>query len=396
MNTPSVPGRLLWPACALLLAAAPATAQPVSGPPAASAGALAAPVPTTEAPVAPPETVRGFVAVEFVDARGYPVRPGDFRATTVQNYIGAVTLHLGPAWTAAAAAQRSYYSDPTFHDATSGSVALVGVLGSARARWQLAHESSVTELPLSETASQVRERTHRSTLDGDFETDSPWRISFQAAQQVRFAEFAPTVREWSAQTHFGYRLSPHWEIGPALLTSFAEITPGADLGAWSPQLALKWTPRSTVQFALQGGPDYRAFHGAATTRFHRTVYGAQLDWRPRSTVEWRLHVNRELGVSYFTDLFTLRRGEGFEWRQQLNATLRAYLCHERHRTDYLRPDSDLSERIDHSRTSIAGLAWLPRRHTTVELFYRRTANESTAPGHSFVSEQWSLRLTCTL
>lgn len=384
----------------LLCAAAPGHAQPVSGPPLASAGELVAPpakAPAAEELPAPVEpAVRGFVAFEWLDARGVPVRPGDFHATTVQNYLGALTLHLGPHWTGAVAAQRSFYSDPAFQDASAWSAALLGTLGTPSARWQVGHETSVAERPLTETATQVRERTHRTSLAGVLDTGTPWIVTVRAAQQLRFAALAPSTREWPAELHLGYRLSPAWELGPVLRASFAEVTPGADLGSWSPQLALVWTPAATARLTIEGGPDHRRFYGATTTRFRRSVYGAQLDWRPRRTTEWRLHANRELGVSYFTDLATLRRGEGFEWRQQLNATLRVSACHERHRTDYLGPGIPGSARVDHSRISIAAFAAQLRRHLTLELAYRRTANDSTAPGYAFVSEQWSLRLTCLL
>lgn len=403
MNFP-LPGasrRLASLACALLLgAASPSRAQPVAGPPVTSAGELVAPraaPPTTEEPITPAApAARGFVAFEWLDARGVPVRPGEFRDTTVQNYLGAVTLHFGPRWTGAVAAQRSFYSDPSFQDASAWSAALLGNLGTPTAHWQFSHESSVADRPLTETATQVRERTHHTALAGVFDTDTPWILTVRAAQRLRFAELAPSAREWPAEVRLGYRLSSAWEFGPLLRASFAEVTPGADLGAWSPQLALVWTPAATARLTLEGGPDHRLFYGAETTRFRRSVYGARFDWRPRRTTEWRLHANRELGVSYFTDLATLRRGEGFEWRQQLNATLRVSACHERHRTDYLAPGAPGSARADHSRISIATLALLLRRHTTLELAYRRTTNDSTAAGYSFVSEQWSLRLTSTL
>lgn len=347
-----------------------------------------------EAPPRPatPPAFQPYAAFEWIDVNDLPLRPGDQRDTRIEHYTAGFELTLGRHWAAGASVQRTIYSDPQFRDTTDWAAALRGA--TTHRDWELRfnHESRATEVPLVDTAGQTRQRQHDTLLGVRRALTPQFLADLTLEQRLRFAGDSPSAREWPAALRLLYRRSDALEFGPALIGGFTRISPGADLLQVAPQLQVEWSPRSVLHLSAAAGIDCRTAYAATSTRWHRTIHRARLDYRPAAATSLILSHDRLLGLSYFTNQVTLNTRTALEWRQRWRGRTELVLGHDRQRVHYLQSSSRLELRSDRRRTTTLGLSTTLRQRTLLALTWQHSRNDSSLPGYGFSSDSLALLL----
>jgi hypothetical protein len=339
-----------------------------------------------------PFVFRPHLVYRYLYGDGLQSSPGVNATTSINSVAPGLAVDIGKVWSMDYTPTWTYYSNNQFSDTVDHFARLAGITAYDEWGFQLAQSYEHSSAPRVETGGQTKQDIFSSTATVTYQLGSRMLISEAIDYNVRLAEDFPDSREWLSTSALHYQFFSGFDTSVNVEFGRVNMSEGADMRLFRPQLEIAWQPSNKISLHLQGGLENRKFEGNPDNLYN-PILSASLAYTPFSTTKVSLAVGHTVSASYFENQVT----ENTNWSVGFS---QRFLERFQFSADFLHQDSDYvstlnnvsATREDSFDSFDARLTTQVLRRFSVAVFYLQNHNSSNAAGFSFTSNQVGFEL----
>ena len=333
-------------------------------------------------------TLRPHPDYNFLYANGILAAPGQRVNTVIQQISPGARLDVGDYWILDYTPTWVDYSSKSFQNTFNQSARLTG--GTSIGSWVLGLSQSYTksDVPQVETATQTRQETYNTALNGTYTINSKMSLNLSANQNFLFADQFQSYREWSTLDWLNYQFWARFSVALGVGLGYDDVDVGPDMLFEQYQARVQWRATDKISFQFNGGLEDRQFLTNSVSDALNPVFGGGIQYQLFKHTQISLNAERTVAVSELQSEVTESIGVNGDVNQRLLGRLFLDLGGGYQDTKYVSSVNGApSNRTDdyyyfNTRLSTAFL-----KRGTVAVFYQLNSDSSTQSGFSFTSHQ---------
>ena len=332
-----------------------------------------------------PFNFRPHFGYQFLSGTGIQSTPSIQGDTDIHTITPGMLLEYGTHWALDYTPTLVYYSNNRFHDTVGQSVRLSG--RTQYEDWQFGLEQSYdnSEQILAETGSQTQQESFNTTLTASRVLNDKMSADFTFSQKVQDTDGFQSSMDWSLSSFLNYQFWERLTVSGGAVFGYVNLDLGADQTYQDLQGRINWRITDKIGVSANVGGEAREFAGGDT--LFSPVYGASLQYQPRSRTQFSFGVNSSVQPSLFQGQVTESTGLNASLTQQLFKKFSLMLSASYNVTDYTTP-SGTSNRRDENNAYSARLSHPIFKRGTISAIYQFSDNHSSANGFSYRSNQF--------
>lgn len=337
-------------------------------------------------------TVRPSLRYLYLYGDGMLSRPGIEENSSIHALSPAVAVGVGEVWTFSYAPIWTLYSNDAFNDTLNHRAVLRGQTSYQAWRFGASQGYSRNRSPLAETGGQTRVERFLTQLEAAYELNSRTRLRAQIEQNLRDAETASHLREWSASLWAYRQTGPAMTVGAGITGGYLDIEDQSNMsyGRLQGQLALDVSEK--VSWTIHAGYERRSFLYNDAESMDKPLLGTSLIYRPVPTTMLSLDYDRSVGNSVFQNRVNESDTFGVRLNQRLLARFNLSASYTRREMDFVVNEFTPVPRDDRVDTLTVSLGTPLMRRLTGSVLYRYTKNDTNRPEFAYESDQYGVEL----
>ncbi len=333
-------------------------------------------------------TLRPHPFYQFLYADGIQSSTNTVANTTIQTVSPGALLQMGNHWSLDYSPLWTIYSNNQFSD-TFGQVAkLVG--GTAYEDWVLGLVQTYadTSTPSVITATQTRQKTYATALNGSYTMNSKMSLDLGLNQNIVSADQFSSYREWSTMDWVNYQFYPRLNAALGAGGGYDNEQSGPDMTFEQFQGRVNWRATDKISLQFHGGVDIRQFLSGGAPPLVNPVFDATIQYLPFDHTKISVSGQRTVAASYLQDQVTENTGVTADLNQRLLGRFFLDLNGGYQLVKYVSSVSSAgSNREDDYYFLNAQLGRTFLKRGTIAVIYQISRDDSSQPGYSFTSHQ---------
>lgn len=337
-------------------------------------------------------TIRPGLRYLYLYGDGMLSRPGVEENSSIHAISPTVAVGVGDVWTFSYAPVWTIYSNDRFSDTLNHRAMLRGQTEYQAWRFGASQGYTRTNNPLAETGSQTEIERFNTKLDADYELNSRTRIRGQVEQNIRSADTASDLREWTAATWIYYQTGPAMSVGAGITGGYLDIEDQSNMSYGRLQGQLSLDVSEKVTWSIRGGVERRAFLYSDADTINKPLLGTSLVYRPVPTTLLSLDYDKSVGNSIYQNRVTETDTVGIRLNQRLLQRFNLSVAYTRREMDFVVNELNAIQRDDRIDTFTASLGTQVLRRVSASVLYRYTQNDTNVPEFAYESNQVGVEL----
>jgi len=333
-------------------------------------------------------TLRPHPYYQFLCADGLQSETNRTVNTLIHNISPGVLLEMGRHWTLDYSPVFSIYSNNQFSDTFGQAVRLAG--GTVYNDWVLglAQSYSLTDSPTVETASQTRQETFATALNGSYTINSKMSLDLGLNQNFVSADQYSSYHEWSTMDWLNYQFWPRLTVAAGMGGGYDDNREGPDMAFEQFQGRINWRATDRIGFQLHGGVEVRQYlSGNASDRVN-PIFDASIQYRPFEMTQISVTGQRVVSTSYLQNEVTETTGVNASLNQRLPERFFLNLTGGYQFVKYISSAAASGpDRRDDYFFLNAQLGRTFLRRGSIGVIYQINRDDSSSGGYSFTSHQ---------
>ena len=333
-------------------------------------------------------TLRPHPDYSFLYANGILAAQGQRVNTVIQQISPGVRLDVGDYWILDYTPTWMVYSSRSFQNTFNQGAKLTG--GTSIGSWVLGLSQSYakSDVPQVETATQTRQETYNTALNGAYTINSKMSLDLAANQNFYFSDQFQTYREWSTLDWLNYQFWARFSVALGVGLGYDNVDVGPDMLFEQYQARFQWRATDKISFRINGGLEDRQFLTNNVSDALNPVFGGGLQYQPFEHTKISLNAERTVAVSELQNEVTESIGVNGGVNQRLLGRLFLDLGGGYQNVKYVSSVSGApSNRTDDYYYFSTRLSTAFLKRGTVAIFYQLSKDSSTQSGYGFTSHQ---------
>jgi len=333
-------------------------------------------------------TLRPHPYYQFLYADGLQYSTNQVANTTVQTLSPGVLLQIGSHWSLDYSPLWTLYSNRQFSDTFGQTASLSG--GTVYNDWVLGLVQSYTDTstPSVATASQTRQETFATALDGAYTINTKMSLDLMLNQNFVSAEQFSSYNEWSTMDWLNYEFWPRLNAAVGVGGGYDNEDASPDMAFEQFQGRVNWRATDKFSFQLHGGLEVREFLSGGASTLVNPVFDASIQYHPFEQTRISITGSRTVAASYLQDQVTETTGITADLNQRLLGKLFLDLNGGYQLVKYVSSvNTANSNREDDYYLLGVRLSRAFLKRGTIAVLYQISRDNSTLPGYSFISHQ---------
>jgi hypothetical protein len=338
-------------------------------------------------------TLRPHVDYQFLYGDGIQVAPGQPESTVIQEIAPGFRLDVGDHWILDYTPAWTLYSNNHFQNTFNQAVRLSG--GTVYGNWVLGLSQSytVSDMPQVETATQTKQETYATAINGSYTINSKLSLDLAVNQDFVSADQFQSYREWSTMDWLNYHFWDRFSLALGVGLGYDDVDMSPDMLFEQYQGRVNWRATDKISFQLHGGLEDRQFFGVNSSDVLNPVFGGGIQYQPFEQTKISLDADRVVAVSTLQDQVTESIGFNGDLNQRLLGRLYLDLRGGYQNTKFVNSgNSTLSNRTDDYYFFNTRLSTSFFKRGTVAVFYQISDNSSSQSGFGFLSHQFGFEI----
>ncbi len=339
-----------------------------------------------------PVVFRPHLTYRYLYGDGLQSSPGVDSTTSINSVAPGLALDIGQVWSMDYTPTWTFYSSKLFRDTVDHFARLSGITAYNEWGFQLDQSYSHTSPPLVETGGQTTQDIFSSSAKVSYQLGSQTLINTALDYDARIVENFPDTHEWSSNTGIHYQFYSGFNAGVSLDFGRVNMSEGADMRYFRPQLQISWQPSNKLSLHVDAGVEDRKFEGSSDD-LHNPILDATLDYTPFANTKITVSAARTVGASYFANQVTENTNWTIGFNQRFLERFDFSADYQHQNTDYVAAVSSVSATREDSFDSFdVRLTTQVLRRFSVAVFYLENRNSSNTAGFTYTSNQVGFEL----
>jgi hypothetical protein len=333
-------------------------------------------------------TLRPHVDYQFLYGDGILVATNQPENTVIQTIAPGFGLDVGQHWTVDYTPSWTLYSNNHFQNTFNQVAKLIG--GTVYGNWVLGLTQGyvVSDTPQAETATQTKQTTYATAINGTYTINSKMSLDLAVNQDFVSADQFQSYREWSTMDWLNYHFWVRFDMALGVGVGYDDVDASPDMLFEQYQGRIKWRATDKISFQINGGVEDRQFYGGASGDLLNPVFGGGIQYQPFEQTRISLNAERVVAVSSLQNQISESVGFDADLNQRLLGRLHLDLSGGYQNIKYV--DSGVNpapNRTDDYYYINTRLSTSFLKRGTVAIFYQISSDSSTAAGFGFTSHQ---------
>lgn len=333
-------------------------------------------------------TLRPHPDYSFLYANGILAAPGQPVNTVIQQISPGVRLDVGDYWILDYTPTWMVYSSRSFQNTFNQNAKLTG--GTSYGSWVLGLSQSYanSDVPQVETATQTRQETYNTALNGAYTMNSKMSLDLAAYQNFLFSDQFQSYREWSTLDWLNYQFWARFNIALGAGLGYDDVETGPNMLFEQYQGRVQWRATDKISVQVNGGLEDRQFLNSSIGDALNPVFGGGIQYLPFEHTKISLDAERTVAVAELQNEVTESVGFNGDLNQRLLGRLFLDLGGGYQNIKYVSSVNGLpSNRTDDYYYFSTRLSTAFLKRGTVAIFYQFNNDSTSAAGFGFTSHQ---------
>ena len=333
-------------------------------------------------------TLRPHPFYQFLSADGIQSNTNQIANTTIQTISPGALLQIGSHWSLDYSPLWTIYSNNQFSDTFGQAAKLEG--GTVYEDWVLGLIQTYTDTssPSVVTATQTRQETYGTALNGSYTMNSKMSLDVALNQNFVSADQFSSYKEWSTMDWVNYQFYPRLNAALGAGGGYDDEEASPDMTFEQFQGRVNWRATDKISLQLHGGVDVRQFLSGGAPPLVNPVFDATVQYLPFEHTQISVSGQRTVAASYLQDQVTENTGISAGLNQRLLGKLFLGLNGSYQLVKYVSSTSTGgSNREDDYSFLNAQLSRTFLKRGNIAVIYQISRDDSSVPGYSFTSQQ---------
>ena len=338
-------------------------------------------------------TLRPHVDYQFLYGDGIQSAPGHPENTVIQEIAPGLRLDVGEHWSLDYTPSWTLYSNNHFQNTFNQAAKLTG--GTVYGNWVLGLSQSfvVTDTPQAETATQTKQTTYATAVNGSYTINSKMSLDLGVNQDFVSADQFQSYREWSTLDWLNYHFWAQFDVALGVGLGYDDVDASPDMLFEQYEGRIKWRATDKVSFQLNGGVEDRQFFGGNSGDILNPVFGGGIQYQPFEQTKISLNAERVVAVSTLQNQISESVGFDGDLNQRLLGRLYLDLSGGYQNIKYVNSGvNPAPSRTDDYYYFNTRLSTTFLKRGTIAVFYQLSKDTSSQSGFSFSSHQYGVEI----
>ncbi|MGA2685234.1 MAG: hypothetical protein ABSF51_09295 [Verrucomicrobiota bacterium] len=333
-------------------------------------------------------TLRPHVDYQFLYGDGILVATNQPESTVIQTIAPGFRLDVGQHWIVDYTPAWTLYSNNRFQNTFNQTAKLTG--GTVYGNWILGLSQSyvVSDAPQAETATQTKQTTYATAINGTYTINSKMSLDLGVNQDFVSADQFQSYREWSTMDWLNYHFWVRFDMALGVGLGYDDVDASPDMLFEQYQGRINWRATDKISFQIHGGVEDRQFFGGTSSDLLNPVFGGGIQYQPFEQTKVSLNAERVVAVSSLQNQISESIGVDGDLNQRLLGRLHLDLSGGYQNIKYVNSGVNAApNRTDDYYYINTRLSTSFLKRGTVAVFYQISSDSSTAAGFGFTSHQ---------
>lgn len=341
-------------------------------------------------------TLRPHVDYQFLYGDGILVATNQPESTVIQTIAPGFRLDVGEHWNLDYTPSWTLYSNNHFQNTFDQAAKLTG--GTVYGNWVLGLSQSyvVTDTPQAETATQTKQTTYATAINGSYTINSKMSLDLGVDQDFVSADQFQSYREWSTLDWLNYHFWARFDMALGVGLGYDDVDASPDMLFEQYQGRIKWRATDKINFQLHGGVEDRQFYGSNSSDILNPVFGGGIQYQPFDQTKISLNADRVVAVSALQNQISESVGFDGDLNQRLLGRLYLDLSGGYQNIKYVNSGNNAvpppPNRTDDYYYFNTRLSTTFLKRGTIAVFYQLSHDSSSQSGFSFSSHQYGFEI----